>query len=57
MNFKILFSALVMMVSVLQAQNVGDTAPDFTHNTLDHGQITLSQYQGKVVFLFFFGHN
>ena len=38
------------------AQNVGEAAPDFTHNTLSHGTISLSDFRGKVVFLFFFGH-
>jgi hypothetical protein len=36
---------------------VGKTAPDFTLNTIDHGTISLSQYSGKVVFLFFLGNN
>ena len=37
------------------AQEVGAPAPDFTHNTLSHGTISLSDYQGQVVYLFFFG--
>jgi alkyl hydroperoxide reductase subunit AhpC len=37
------------------AQGVGTQAPDFTHETLDHGQISLSDHVGKVLYLFFFG--
>ena len=35
---------------------VGKTAPDFTLNTIDHDTISLSQYSGKIVFLYFFGN-
>lgn len=38
------------------AQGVGDTAPDFTLNTLDGGTFTLSDHEGKVVLIFFFGY-
>ena len=31
-------------------------APDFTLNSLDNGQVKLSDYSGKVVVLFFFGN-
>ena len=44
-------------VSGAIGQSVGTTAPDFTHTTLDHGTVSLSQYRGKVVYLFFFGWN
>ena len=40
----------------LLAQKVGEKAPDFTHNTLSHGSISLSDFRGKVIYLFFFGH-
>ena len=50
----IIYSILVLIFTV-EAQDVGTQAPDFMHNTLDHGQISLSDYQGKVVYLFFFG--
>jgi hypothetical protein len=39
------------------AQGVGDPAPDFTLNSLDNGTIQLSNYLGKVVFLFFVGYS
>jgi len=43
--------------SFLSAQNVGDPAPDFTHSTSDNNSLTLSDYRGKVVYMFFFGWN
>lgn len=43
--------------SGLSAQSVGTVAPDFTHSTLSNGTISLSNYRGKVVYLFFFGWN
>ena len=42
--------------SKVYSQAVGSPAPDFTHNTLSHGTISLSDYRGKVVYLFFFGY-
>ena len=39
----------------INAQDVGTQAPNFTHNTVDHGQISLSDYQDNIVYLFFFG--
>jgi peroxiredoxin len=42
-------------MSVVSAQQVGTPAPQFSHITLDHGQISLSDYLGKNVYLFFFG--
>ncbi len=37
--------------------NVGDDAPDFTLTSLENEQITLSELEGKVVYIFFFGAN
>ncbi len=37
-------------------QNVGDTAPDFSYQSLSGDTLKLSDYQGKVVFLFLFGN-
>lgn len=36
---------------------IGESAPDFTYTSLDGESITLSQQNGKVVYLFFFGAN
>ena len=52
---KTLYFFLLILNFSTYSQDVGTQAPDFTHNTLDHGQISLSDYQGKVVYLFFFG--
>ncbi len=51
---KLIFFLTILNLTI-NAQGVGTQAPNFTHNTLDHGQISLSDYQGKVVYLFFFG--
>ncbi len=49
-------SLLVLLMTLqLAAQGVGTLAPNFTHNTLDDGQISLSDFSGQVVYLFFFG--
>lgn len=34
---------------------VGEPAPDFTYTSLSGEQISLAQFQGKVVYLFFYG--
>lgn len=34
---------------------IGRTAPDFTYTSLSGEQFTLSDFQGKVVYLFFYG--
>jgi peroxiredoxin len=47
----------MFMAVPLMAQNVGDPAPNFSYNALGGGQITLSDHQGKVVYIFFFGFN
>lgn len=36
-------------------QGATEKAPDFTHTSLDGTDYTLSDYEGKVVYLFFFG--
>jgi peroxiredoxin len=46
---------LLTLCKFAVAQKVGTTAPDFTHTTLDHGTISLSDYRGRIVYLFFFG--
>jgi len=51
----VVFTALILCKPSL-AQQVGEQAPDFTHSTLSHGTVSLSDFRGKAVFLFFFGH-
>lgn len=36
---------------------IGEQAPDFTYNSLQGESVTLSSFQGKVVYIFFFGAN
>lgn len=52
---KSIFLLFVLLIAPITAQNVGDPAPDFTLSSLNHGSISLSNYQGKVVFIFFLG--
>lgn len=40
-----------------QVPEVGDTAPDFTLETIEGNEITLSNFRGKVVFVNFFGYS
>ncbi len=51
---------LVMAIGIsgtfLSAQNVGDDAPDFSYQSLTGDTVELSDYKGKVVFLFLFGN-
>ncbi len=51
---KFLFLLLLGIIP-LYAVGVGDKAPDFTLEKLSGGNITLSDYQGKIVYIFFFG--
>jgi len=51
----LLFKFLFIFSGTVLAQTVGTTAPDFTHETLNDGTISLSDFGGKVVYLFFFG--
>lgn len=37
--------------------NQGEDAPDFTYTSLENEQVTLSNLQGSVVYIFFFGAN
>ncbi len=50
-----LFIVVLFTFQTGLAQQVGAPAPDFTHETVAHGTISLSGFQGKVVYLFFFG--
>ena len=40
----------------IMAQDVGDVAPDFTYKDLNGDNISLSQFEGRVVFIFVFGN-
>ena len=59
LKFIILLFALVGCSTASTDTSTGSTpntpAPDFTHSSLDGGEITLSDFEGKVVYLFFYG--
>ncbi len=44
-------------VSDAPPMNQGEPAPDFSYTSLDNEQFTLSEMEGKVVYIFFFGAN
>ncbi len=48
---------VVLSISISAIAGVGDSAPDFTKNTLDHGQFSMSAQNGKVVYIFFVGYS
>ncbi len=52
---KKLLTLFMLFPVLISAQALGTPAPDFTYSTLSHGTISLSDYSGKVVYLFFFG--
>lgn len=55
---RIVFFILVLgFLSTANGQNVGEPAPDFNFNTLENGQISLAQHQGKVIYMFMFGYS
>ncbi len=56
---KTILVSLFMLITLSQSaisQNVGDSAPDFSLTDLNGNTVTLSQYHGKVIALFFFGY-
>ena len=46
---------LLLFSLPLLAIDIGDSAPDFTLTSHDGNTVSLSDYRGKVVHLFFFG--
>ncbi len=55
-KFILTFAIALWLCSLASAQGVGEAAPNFTHTTVEHGTISLSDFSGKAVYLFFFGH-
>lgn len=53
----IMISATLLFSIKTNAQDVGDKAPNFNLDVLGGGTFNLSNYSGKVVFIFFFGYN
>ncbi len=56
MYFFLCFSTIFLASSSF-SQDVGSAAPDFSFQTLDHGRISLSDFRGKVIYLFFLGYD
>ncbi|MEJ2053006.1 MAG: redoxin domain-containing protein [Calditrichaceae bacterium] len=54
-KFIILLSILFLLPFAVFS-GVGDKAPDFTLDKLGGGEFTLSDYSGKVIFIFWFGY-
>jgi len=50
------FFLMLFSISAVFA-GVGDPAPDFTLNKLSGGKITLSDFEGKIVYIFWFGYD
>jgi len=51
-----LTSAIAISVACLLGQDVGEDAPEFSYQSLTGDTVKLSDYNGKVVFLFLFGN-
>src|SRR3972149_7440197 len=52
----ILTTVFILQLVVVNAQNVGDNAPDFSFPSIDGSNISLSDYEGKVLFIFVLGN-
>lgn len=55
--FVLLFTLAIITTPLLAQVSDGEEAPDFTLTSLQNTQITLSDLEGKVVYIFFFGSN
>lgn len=51
---KVFLIIFMLLTTPLYAQEMGRKATDFTLNTLDHGRLSLSDYKGKIIFIFFY---
>lgn len=58
-TYLIIFLIVLCGCSTTSSESTGSTpntaAPDFTHTSLSEEEITLSDFSGKVVYLFFYG--
>jgi peroxiredoxin len=48
---------MLFLTSIVSAADVGDPAPDFTLSKVGGGDFTLSDYQGKIIYIFWFGYS
>ena len=57
---RILIAAAVLLLIASGAMGqpgVGDEAPPFSYSTVSSGTVSLADYAGKVVYLYFYGYN
>ena len=47
---------IAISAACLLGQDVGDDAPEFSYQNLTGDTVKLSDYQGKVIFLYLFGN-
>ena len=52
-----IFMALLFKANTIIAQNEGDAAPDFSFSSTTGSTLSLSDYEGKVLYIFLFGHS
>ncbi|APF20258.1 alkyl hydroperoxide reductase/ Thiol specific antioxidant/ Mal allergen [Caldithrix abyssi DSM 13497] len=52
-----IISLVLIWASISLSQNVGQPAPDFTLTDLNGVQHKLSDYRGKIVYIFWFGYS
>lgn len=54
---KLLLTAFAILISssILAQVNTGDEAPGFTYTSLENEEVSLSDFEGKVVYIFFYG--
>jgi hypothetical protein len=55
--FAVTFLLLLACTTPKSTENTPTSGFAFTKTSLDHGSISLSDYEGRVVYLFFFGYN
>jgi len=51
------FFCLLACTTPKNTESTPDSGFAFTRNSLDHGSVSLADYEGRVVYLFFFGYN
>ncbi|MEQ8524906.1 redoxin family protein [Gracilimonas sp.] len=54
-NLLLFLFAVLFSTSVMAQVNTGDEAPGFTYTSLENEEVSLSDFDGKVVYIFFYG--
>ncbi len=52
-----IISLILIAASLTLAQNVGQPAPDFTLTDTNGNTHSLSDYRGKIVYIYWFGYS